>query len=139
MNVVLKSTLLPYKIFEIIFCAIPKSAMEVRKRQNISNMSGSGDSGEFRSGSPESKGAKIDRSFTHCIILSFLIVISALVIPLFFVSHLPEFMKQPAQKISEAFALESKAHIISAFAGPLFLSHMKESENKIDSSKFLIV
>ena len=78
--------------------------MEVRKRQNISNMSGSGDAGEFRSGSPESKGAKIDRSFTHCIILSFLIVISALVIPLFFVSHLPEFMKQPAQKI---FTLEA--------------------------------
>ena len=91
--------------------------MEVRKRQNISNMSGSGDAGEFRSGSPESKGAKIDRSFTHCIILSFLIVISALVIPLFFVSHLPEFMRQPAQKMFEAFGLESKAHAVVIDAG----------------------
>ena len=90
--------------------------MEVRKRQNVSSLSSSGDL-SARSDSPESKGAKIDRNFTHCIILSFIVLFSALVLPLFFVSQLPEFMKKPAQQIFETFGLESKVHAVVIDAG----------------------
>ena len=91
--------------------------MEVRKRQNVS-VTGSGDLLDHsRSHSPESKGAKIDRSFTHCIILSFLMLICALIVPLFFASSLPEFMKKPAQQIFETFGIESKAHAVVIDAG----------------------
>ena len=54
--------------------------MELRKRQNAS-LSSSGDSGNSRSTSPESNGAKIDRNFT-IIILAFLVLALGLLIPI---------------------------------------------------------
>ena len=54
--------------------------MELRKRQNTS-LSSSGDSGNSRSNSPESNGAKIDRNFT-IIILAFLVLALGLLIPI---------------------------------------------------------
>ena len=54
--------------------------MELRKRQNAS-LSSSGDSGNSRSNSPESNGAKIDRNFT-IIILAFLVLALGLLIPI---------------------------------------------------------
>ena len=54
--------------------------MELRKRQNAS-LSSSGDSGNSRSNSPESNGAKIDRNFT-IIILAFLVLAIGLLIPI---------------------------------------------------------
>ena len=54
--------------------------MELRKRQNTS-LSSSGDSGNSRSTSPESNGAKIDRNFT-IIILAFLVLAIGLLIPI---------------------------------------------------------
>ena len=55
--------------------------MELRKRQNTS-LSSSGNSGNSRSNSPESSGAKIDRNFTRCIILAFLVLTTGLLIPI---------------------------------------------------------
>ena len=84
--------------------------MELRKRQNVS-LSSSGDSlKSSRSSSPESKGAKIDRNFTRCIILAFLALTSALlVLPLAYPDSLSQFL--------DLFGLEPRVHAVVIDAG----------------------
>ena len=81
--------------------------MELRKRQNTS-LSGSGDAGQSRSSSPETSGAKIDRNFTRCIILAFLVLVSGLLIPL---------SLGYVDQIFDTLGLEQKVHAVVIDAG----------------------
>ena len=80
--------------------------MELRKRQNTK--SSSGDASHSRSSSPESSGAKIDRNFTRCIILAFMVLASGLLIPLSLGN---------ADLVFDLLGLESKVHAVVIDAG----------------------
>ena len=87
--------------------------MELRKRPSTS-LSGSGDAtSSSRSSSPESKGAKIDRNFTRCIISSIFVVLLALTLPLVFRKQLQE----PLEYILDGLGLESRLHAVVLDAG----------------------
>ncbi len=90
--------------------------MELRKRANAS-LSGSGDDSSCRSSSPESKGARIDRNFTRCIVLAFLVLIGAIFLPLTFSSMLPSFIQEPFEQLLDAFGLEPRVHAVVIDAG----------------------
>jgi ectonucleoside triphosphate diphosphohydrolase 5/6 len=89
--------------------------MELRRRQTANSSSGSRSNSLPRS--PESKGAKIDRNFTRCIILSILVLFTACLAPFFLLSKLPESARQPFEVILDMIGLEAKAHAVVIDAG----------------------
>ena len=94
--------------------------MEVRRRANAS-LSGAGDTAggqDLRSVSPESSGAKIDRNFTRCIVLAFLVVLSGLTLPVLFSSNiLPKAVQENIGQILDSVGLEPRVHAVVIDAG----------------------
>ena len=94
--------------------------MEVRRRANAS-LSGAGDPAgdqDLRSASPESSGAKIDRNFTRCIVLAFLVLLSGLTLPVLLSSNiLPKAVQENIGQILDSVGLEPRVHAVVIDAG----------------------